>query len=73
MTIAGTLPEVAPREEWLAAREDLLRKEQELTRARDRVNADRRRLPMVRIAEGHDDRRERAPALGAYHEGLRET
>jgi predicted dithiol-disulfide oxidoreductase (DUF899 family) len=27
----------------------LLVKEKELTRARDRVNADRRRLPMVRI------------------------
>jgi len=27
----------------------LLAKEKELTRARDRVNADRRRLPMVRL------------------------
>ena len=45
----GQLPEVVSREEWLAARKELLAKEKELTRARDRVNADRRRLPMVRI------------------------
>jgi hypothetical protein len=41
-------------EEWLAARKDLLVKEKEATRARDRVNADRRRLPMVRIDEPID-------------------
>jgi predicted dithiol-disulfide oxidoreductase (DUF899 family) len=40
---------VVSRQEWLAARKALLAKEKELTRARDRVNADRRRLPMVRI------------------------
>src|SRR4051812_26442920 len=44
-----TLPQVVSREEWLAARKELLAKEKELTRARDRVNADRRRLPMVRV------------------------
>jgi predicted dithiol-disulfide oxidoreductase (DUF899 family) len=49
MTIMGALPEVVSREEWLAARKELLIKEKELTRAQDRVNADRRRLPMVRI------------------------
>jgi predicted dithiol-disulfide oxidoreductase (DUF899 family) len=43
------LPEVVSREEWLAARRELLAKEKELTRLRDRVNADRRRLPMVRL------------------------
>ena len=45
----GNLPDVVSREEWLAARKELLAKEKALTRARDRVNADRRRLPMVRI------------------------
>ncbi|WP_432174303.1 DUF899 domain-containing protein [Streptomyces sp. Tue6028] len=45
----GDLPPVVSREEWLTARRELLRKEKELTRARDRVNADRRRLPMVRV------------------------
>ncbi len=49
MTTIGNLPEVVSREEWQAARKELLAKEKELTRARDRVNADRRRLPMVRI------------------------
>jgi predicted dithiol-disulfide oxidoreductase (DUF899 family) len=43
-----TPPIVSP-QEWLAARKELLVKEKELTRARDRVNADRRRLPMVRV------------------------
>ncbi|MGI3198497.1 DUF899 domain-containing protein [Streptomyces sp. GLT-R25] len=49
MATMGNLPEVVSREEWLAARKELLAKEKELTRARDRVNADRRRLPMVRV------------------------
>ena len=44
-----TLPEVVSREEWLVARKALLVREKELTRARDALNADRRRLPMVRI------------------------
>ncbi|WP_369166517.1 DUF899 domain-containing protein [Streptomyces sp. R28] len=49
MTTKANLPEVVSREEWLAARKELLAGEKELTRARDRVNAERRRLPMVRI------------------------
>ncbi|HEY2702378.1 MAG TPA: DUF899 domain-containing protein [Candidatus Dormibacteraeota bacterium] len=44
-----TLPEVVTRDEWLVARRELLAREKELTRARDALNADRRRLPMVRI------------------------
>ena len=51
MTAGMHLPEVVSPEEWLAARKDLLVKEKEATRARDRVNADLRRLPMVRIDE----------------------
>ena len=43
------LPNVVTRNEWLAARKELLAKEKELTKARDAVNADRRRLPMVEI------------------------
>jgi predicted dithiol-disulfide oxidoreductase (DUF899 family) len=43
------LPEVVSREEWLVARKDLLTREKELTKERDALNADRRRLPMVRI------------------------
>jgi len=43
------LPDVVSREEWRAARKALLVREKEATRARDALNADRRRLPMVRI------------------------
>jgi predicted dithiol-disulfide oxidoreductase (DUF899 family) len=44
-----TLPEVVDRETWLAARDALLAREKELTRRADALNADRRRLPMVRV------------------------
>ena len=43
------LPQVVSREEWLAARKELLAKEKELTQQRDALNAERRRLPMVKI------------------------
>ena len=49
MTTMENLPKVMSQAEWLAARKELLAKEKELTQLRDRVNADRRRLPMVRI------------------------
>ncbi|MFC4146106.1 DUF899 domain-containing protein [Micromonospora mangrovi] len=42
-----SLPDVVSREEWLVARKRFLATEKELTRARDEVNAARRRLPMV--------------------------
>ena len=44
-----SLPQVVSRQDWLAARKELLRQEKELTRQRDALNADRRRLPMVRV------------------------
>ena len=44
-----SLPDVVSREEWLAARKELLAEEKEMTRQRDALNADRRRLPMVKI------------------------
>ena len=44
-----TYPQIVSRDEWLAARADLLIKEKEATHARDRLNAQRRRLPMVKI------------------------
>jgi predicted dithiol-disulfide oxidoreductase (DUF899 family) len=47
----GDLPEVVSREEWLAARYELLAEEKALTRARARLSAERRRLPMVRVEE----------------------
>jgi len=47
----GGLPkhEVVSRAEWLIARKDLLKREKELTRLRDRLAAERRALPWVRI------------------------
>lgn len=42
-------PKVASREEWLAARLDLLEQEKALTHQRDALNRQRRALPMVEI------------------------
>ncbi len=44
-----SLPEVTTREKWLVARKDLLAREKAMTRQRDALNSDRRRLPMVEI------------------------
>ena len=44
-----SLPSVVSRTEWLEARRQLLAAEKKQTRERDALNADRRRLPMVRI------------------------
>ena len=52
----ANLPEVVSREDWFAARIELLAKEKELTKARDRLNADRRRLPMVRIDKPYNSK-----------------
>ena len=48
-----SLPDIVSREQWLAARQELLAKEKELTRARDALNAERRRLPMVRVEKDY--------------------
>jgi len=45
---APSLPDVVSPEEWAAARESLLVKEKAALRALDKINAERRRLPMVR-------------------------
>jgi predicted dithiol-disulfide oxidoreductase (DUF899 family) len=44
---------IVSREEWLTDRIELLALEKELTRQRDRVNAERRRLPMVKIEKDY--------------------
>ena len=49
MTTAAATQKVVSREEWLAARKDLLEKEKEFTRARDALNAQRRELPWVKV------------------------
>ena len=45
-------PRIVSHEEWLAARKQLLARE-EITRHRDEVNAERRQLPMVEITKGY--------------------
>ncbi|MEV6763121.1 DUF899 domain-containing protein [Streptomyces sp. NPDC051105] len=73
-----SLPEIVSRERWRTAREELLLKEEALTRARDVLNAERRRLPMVEVdpqyvLEGGDgkvtllDLFEGRPQLIVYH------
>ena len=47
------LPEVVSREAWDAARSKLLLKEKQMTRARDALNAERRRLPMVKLEKDY--------------------
>lgn len=48
-----SLPKIATREEWLAARKDLLAKEKHLTIQRDALSAERRNLPMVEIEKDY--------------------
>jgi predicted dithiol-disulfide oxidoreductase (DUF899 family) len=51
--VVMTLPEVMSREQWLKVRLRLLEREKELTRRRDALNAERRRLPMVKVARNY--------------------
>jgi predicted dithiol-disulfide oxidoreductase (DUF899 family) len=46
-------PPIVSRDRWFDARKKLLAQEKELTRQYDRVNAERRRLPMVRIEKNY--------------------
>ena len=48
------LPTVVSEAEWRAARDDLLVKEKEATRALDALAAERRRLPIVRIENDYE-------------------
>ena len=45
----SNLPRVASYEEWRAARKELLAEEKAMTKARDKLSAKRRELPMVRV------------------------
>jgi predicted dithiol-disulfide oxidoreductase (DUF899 family) len=42
-------PRIVSREEWIAAPKELLAKEKNLTRQRDAVSAERRKLPWVNV------------------------
>jgi len=46
-----TQPKIATPEQWLAARQELLREEKELTRLQDKVSRRRRELPWVRVTK----------------------
>ena len=47
----STQHQVVAKDEWIAARKQLLAKEKELTRLRDRLSEQRRALPWVRVDE----------------------
>jgi predicted dithiol-disulfide oxidoreductase (DUF899 family) len=46
-------PKIVSRDEWLAARKELLAKEKGLTRERDALAADRRQLPWVKVEKNY--------------------
>src|ERR687891_938278 len=46
-------PPIVSAQEWNAAREELLVKEKELTRARDALAARRRRMPWMAVEKGY--------------------
>jgi predicted dithiol-disulfide oxidoreductase (DUF899 family) len=45
--------QIVSRNEWIAAREQLLIQEKELTRLRDKLNASRRELPWVKVEKNY--------------------
>src|ERR1700735_3642161 len=45
--------QIVSREQWTAAREQLLEQEKELTRQRDQVSARRRELPWVKVEKNY--------------------
>jgi len=66
-------PKIVSRDAWLAERRKLLEHEKELTRQGDRINAERRRLPMVKldkdyVFDGPEGKRD----LGELFDGRRQ-
>lgn len=47
------LPPIVSKQDWNAAREEMLVKEKELTRARDALAAERRRMPRMAVAKDY--------------------
>ena len=68
-----SLPAVVSREDWREARRQLLAREKEATWQRDALNAERRRLPMVRIDTDYTFDGPKGPAtLGDLFGGRRQ-
>jgi predicted dithiol-disulfide oxidoreductase (DUF899 family) len=68
-----SLPKVVSRADWLTARKELLAAEKELTRRRDALSAERRRLPMMRVEkdyvfEGPDGEAHMPDLFGPYRQ-----
>jgi len=66
-------PRIATNDEWLAARDTLLAHEKELTKHYDRVSAERRRLPMVKLEktytfDGPEGKRSLADLFDGQHQ-----
>jgi predicted dithiol-disulfide oxidoreductase (DUF899 family) len=75
---------IVSREEWVAAREELLVKEKELTKARDALAAERRRMPWMAVDKDYSfegpnglatladlfDGRRQLMVYRAFHPGL---
>ena len=54
MSATLPMPKVVTRDQWLAARKQLLAKEKAATRAADALAAERRDLPMVEIEKDYE-------------------
>jgi len=68
-----SLPRIVDREEWLAARKELLAKEKDFTKKRDALNVERRNLPMVLIDKEYVFEGPRGPVvLADLFEGRRQ-
>ena len=74
-TTPTAYPDVATREEWLAARKKLLAREREVTHLRDAVNAERRRLPMVKVEKDYvfEGPQRRSPAASTCSRAARSS
>ena len=55
------MPPIVSPSEWEAAREELLVKEKELTRARDALSAQRRRMPRMAVEKDYAFQGPKAP------------
>jgi predicted dithiol-disulfide oxidoreductase (DUF899 family) len=62
--------QIVSRDEWIAARRELLRKEKDFTRLRDQLSAERRALPWVKVEkEYHFDTPSGTQSLGDLFDG----